>query len=85
MCSCVRAFVHAVCVCMCVCVCVCVCVSVQMAIVAGGGVEVIVAAMRTHATVPGVVQAGCAALGNLAKDHTDNQVGVDGGEAQRDG
>jgi hypothetical protein len=54
----------------------------QDAIAAGGGVEVIVAALRTHATVLDVVQYGCLGLGSLAYKHAGNQVGV-GGKAQR--
>ena len=49
---------------------------VQTAIVAGGGVEVIVAAMRTHAAVPAVGEKGCLALGHLALEHAGAQVGV---------
>ncbi len=66
-------------------------VSVQTAIVAGGGVEVIVAAMRTHAGdrnlngMKEVGEEGCWVLRWLAADHAGNQVGVHGGGAPREG
>ncbi len=64
-------------VCMCMCACARVRAMIQRTIFAGGGVEVIVAAMRTHATVKDVGLAGCVAFCFLFDGHADIKVSFD--------